>query len=121
MPISLPQMAAGIKPVTFVADTDGNTVTVIYYPGRVTEKALSAMTAFSQMSEGTAPAEITASFGDFNSMLVNLIESWDVFEDMEQTIMFPLDAKRFAELPFGFRMSVLTTILQDIRPEAGAA
>ena len=121
MPISLAQMAANTKSVTFTTDQDGNTATIVYFPGKVTEKAISAMTAFASMGEGSAPADVAATFGDFNSMLVNLIKSWDVYDDAEQTIMFPLEAKRFAELPFAFRMQVLTSILQDIRPEAGAA
>lgn len=121
MPISLAEMAADTRPVTFAADSKGNTVTLIYYPGRVTEKAISTLSAFSSMQEGAAAADISASFGNFNSMLTNLIASWDVYEDEAQTVMFPLDAKRFAELPFSFRMAVLTAIMQDIRPEAAAA
>ena len=49
--------------------------------------------------------------------LAHLIKSWDVYDDEAQTVMFPLDPKRLAELPLTFRIQVISAILKAIRPE----
>lgn len=114
MPLSLSKMATNTASVTFCFGSDP--VTVTYYPGKVTEKALADLQAMSHLADDT----IVDGFGAFNAMLAGLIKSWDVFEDDEQTQMFPVDATRFSELPFAFRMQVLQAIMQDIRPETMA-
>ncbi len=117
MSISLPQMAANTATVTFPADEQGNTVTVVYYPGRVTESAISSIEAIETAGGTTA----LAAFSGFNEMLVSMIKSWDVYDDAAETVMFPLDAKRFRELPIPFRMAVFQAIIGHIRPESAAA
>ncbi len=57
-------------------------------------------------------------FQSLNQVLAELIKSWDVFEDDEQTVMFPLTPDRLAELPIPFRMAVLNAVLEDIRPNS---
>lgn len=112
MPISLPQIANNSAVVRLTYNQD--TIAVTYYPGRVTEKALVAAQAFG----GTNAAEVLAGFVSFNEMLATLIKDWDVYEDEAQTVMFPIEAARFAELPFAFRMAVFNAIMEDFRPEA---
>ena len=113
MPVSASQLAANTAHIKFSIGED--TVTVFYYPGRITEKAIAQMQGFSQMSEST----LLSGFADFNTMLAHLIQSWDVLDDsVEPPVMFPLEAKRLAELPIGFRLQVITEIMNDIRPEA---
>ncbi len=111
MPITLAKIASNTATVSFAYGTDS--VNIVYYPGRVTEKSIAVLNSFDNMdAKGLAEG-----FATFNETLAHLIKSWDVFDDMEQTIMFPLDPARLAELPVAFRVQVLSVILGDIRPE----
>ena len=114
MPISLKTLASSSASVTF--PYAGDSVTVVYYPVRVTEKTIAQMQVFVESDE----ANIGPGFASFNDVLVHLVKSWDVYEDEAQTVMFPLEAERLADLPIAFRMSVLNAIMGDIRPEAMA-
>jgi hypothetical protein len=114
MPISLRKIAANTAQVTFQAgESPDETVTITYYPGRVTEQFFTAFQVFQGQD-----ADVLAGFEDFNKSLASVIEKWDVYEDDEQTQMFPLDPSRFGELPIGLRMQAYAAISGDIRPEA---
>lgn len=115
MPLSLSQIAANTASVTF--PFAGESITVTYYPARVTEKTIAQMQAFANANETT----IGSGFAAFNDILVHLIKAWDVYEDEEQTVMYPLEVERLAELPIAFRMKVLEAIMGDISPEAIAS
>ncbi len=112
MPISFAQIATNTAQLTI--QVGEHPVTITYYPGHVTEKTLSA---FSGMTAGSDQQAMAAGFASFNQMLVHLIHSWDVFEDDAETVMYPIDADRFADLPLGFRMQVFNAILENLRPE----
>lgn len=112
MPVTLSKIATNTATVKFSLGED--TVQVTYYPGRVTEKCFTVVATLEHMDQST----LQAGFANFNEMLTHLIKEWDVYEDAEQTIMFPIDAKRFAELPFQFRVQLFHEIMRDIRPEA---
>lgn len=110
MPISLSKIANNEASTSFQYGEDK--ISLKYYPGRVTEKLFAQMLAFSSMDESS----ILTQFADFNAMLCRLIKSWDVYEDDEQTVMFPLDPERLAELPFAFRIGCISAITGDMRP-----
>lgn len=112
MPVSLAQLARNTASVTFPVGEE--TVLVNYYPARVTERVVSRMLALQSLSEENA----VAGFAEFNQILATLIESWDVYEDDEQTKMFPLDAERLSDLPIFFRVRAIQAIVGDMRPEA---
>lgn len=126
MPVTLAKIASNTASVTIRVGDD--TVTIVYYPSRVTEKIFTQLQAFSSMDE----SNVTASFETLNEILAGkvqkddegkitigqgLIKSWDVFEDERQRHMFPIDPRRFPDLPLPFRLQVLKAILGDIRPE----
>jgi hypothetical protein len=115
MPLSLSQIAANTASVTF--PYAGESITVTYYPARVTEKTIAQMQAFVNTDE----ANVVSGFATFNDVLVHLIKAWDVYEDEEQTVMYPLEVGKLAELPIAFRMAVLEAIMGDISPEAIAS
>ena len=115
MPITLAKIASNTADLTFGWGDD--TVSLTYYPGRVTEKVLADMQAIGRLSDASDEAAMMQSFTDFNEMLASLIKSWDVYEDDAQTVMFPLEAERLQELPFFFRMACIQSIIGDIRPE----
>ncbi|MGH2505952.1 MAG: hypothetical protein ACRDHZ_00805 [Ktedonobacteraceae bacterium] len=112
MPITLSKIASNSAHVAF--SYGGDSVNLVYYPGRVTEKIFLQLQSFASMKE----EGIASGFAAFNATLVNLIKSWDVFEDDEQATMFPLEADRLAELPFAFRVACIQTMVADMRPNA---
>lgn len=114
MPVSLAKIANNTANVAIqVSEDPADVANITYYPGRVTERVFAALQSFGHLDENN----IAAGFEEFNKTLANLIKSWDVFEDEAQTVMFPIDASRFTELPFAFRMDVVNAIMGDIRPE----
>ena len=123
MPVTLSQIANNTASVTFTikleaedGTTAEETVHVVYFPARITEKTFAQLQAMASMTEET----IGSGMASFNSVLASLIKSWDVYEDAAQTVMFPLVPDRLAELPIVFRTQVISAILADIRPEAMA-
>src|SRR6266536_2385582 len=111
MPITLHKIANNTATVTIKWGED--TSTIVYYPGRVTEVVFARLNAFASMDMST----IEAGFSDYNKMLANLIQSWDLYEDEDEQVMFPIDPTRFPELPVGFRGEILQAIMGDLRPE----
>jgi hypothetical protein len=123
MPVSFSQIVANTAEITVPitlrderGETSTETVKVVYYPGRITEKIILRLQGFADI-EATHIAESVQSI---NPIMANLVKSWDVYEDEAKTQMFPLDAERLADLPVMFRTKILTAIMQDFRPEADA-
>lgn len=112
MPVSLAKIANNTANVAVQASSDpADVANITYYPGRITERVFAAMDSFGHLDENN----LTAGFKEFNETLANLIKTWDVFEDEAQMVMFPIDAARFPELPFSFRMGIVDAIMGDIR------
>src|SRR5437879_3249359 len=99
MPVTFRQIANNTASVTLQLGAD--TVTIVYYPNRLTDKLI---------------AEINDGITKDNEMLEQLIQSWDVYEDDEHTVMFPLS--RVNEFGFPFKQQVAEAIGQDIRPNS---
>lgn len=113
MPLSFSKIAA--KTATITLPVDEETVTVVYYPGRITEKTIAQFQAMAAMNE----SNVMDGYAGFNEALCYLIKSWDVLDDaVDPPVMFPLEPKRMAELPIGFRLQVITAIVEGINPEA---
>ena len=104
MPITLAKMAANTASITFNIGAD--TVTVVYYPGRVSDSAI---------------AKMDASADEFNQTLASLIQSWDIYEDTDQTQLLPIDADHLSALGRSYRMQIARAIVRDIRPNAETA
>jgi hypothetical protein len=110
MPVTLSKIASNTASVTLEVGED--TVTIVYFPARMTEKVFSQLQAMS----GTDEKNIHEHFDGFNQAIISMVKSWDVFEDDKEKVMFPLDKDRLGELPIFFRMQVIETIMNDIRP-----
>jgi hypothetical protein len=106
MSITIAKIAANTATCSFQWGED--TVNVEYFPSQVTESTLAEMDKLSSTVKGD--------LASFNAILLKLIKSWDVMEDAEN--MFPVDADHLAMLPLKFRMVLVRTIVQDIRPNA---
>jgi len=114
MPITLAKITSNTAEISMMVGED--TVNVTYYPGRVTEKTIAQLQGYADVN----PDHFAETVHEVNVLMASLIKSWDVYEDEAQTVMFPLDPERLAELPFMFRTKVVVAIMQDIRPEADA-
>lgn len=126
MPITFHQIASNTATVTLHVGED--TVTVVYYPGRVTEKTIKTMMSFANLEQ----SQLEEGFRSFNTVFTTLIKSWDVMEEEKvfdgpfdtvgkltgKMVMFPLRVDRLEELPVFFRVQVVNAIMEDLRPEA---
>ncbi len=103
MPVTFQQIAENTASVTIPIKNLGS-VTVEYFPNKITDKMA---------------AEIQAGNVDDNQLLMDLIKSWDIYEDDDFTIMWPL--ARMDEFGYAFKVQVGMAIIEDIRPEAMAS
>lgn len=114
MPISLTNI------VTNSADVDFNwgeeSVHITFYPGKITERTMAQLKQLSQMTSDVD--SVMAGYAALNHVLVQLIKSWDVYEDEAQSQMFPITEERLPDLPLFFRAQAAQAILGGIRPEA---
>lgn len=115
MPVNFKQIASNTATVKMTGGTLGeDTITVTYYPGRLTDNLLSSIMQLASLESGNVAG--MDGFVSLNDALCELIKSWDV---MDGDVMFPLDPKRLkADLPMPFKAEVLFAIMNDIRPEA---
>src|SRR6266516_5729883 len=97
MPVTFHQIASNTARVTLVYGA--NTITIEYYPDHLT---------------GKMRAEIEAGATTDDQVLIQLIKSWDVYEDDEQTVMFPIE--RMAEFGLKFKQRVIEAIVLDYAP-----
>ncbi len=101
MPVTFKQIASNTATVTL--QTEDGPITIVYYPNRLT---------------GKMRAEIEAGHTTDHQVLAQLIKSWDVYEDDEQTIMFPME--RMNEFGLKFMQEVALAILRDYSPNSTA-
>src|SRR5579884_2429379 len=113
MPVTLSQIAANTASVTFPVGDE--TVTIVYYPAKVTEKTFAQLQLFTNMKDEDT---ILAGFEALNEVLIGLMKSWDVYEDTAMTQMYPLTQERLSELPIVVRLQVLGAITGSFSPEA---
>jgi hypothetical protein len=114
MPISLNQIANNEASLTF--PYAGDTLTIVYYPSRLSDKMLRAI---SNKSNNDLDSTLAA-LGSMNAMLATLIKSWDFFQDDAQTIMWPLDEESLSELPLTFKQEIFLKIAEDMNPNSKA-
>lgn len=102
MPIKASQMATNTIETTI--DYEGDTVKVVFYPNKVTNKAI---------------AQLDGDIAGFDATLAELIKEWDVLED--DGSMFALNPESLATLSFPFRVKVARGIMEAIRPNSQTA
>jgi hypothetical protein len=98
MPVTFSQIANNTAKVTIQIPNLGP-VTIEYYPNKLTDKYV---------------ADLQAGNVDDNHLLIDLIKSWDIYEDKEFTVMWPLE--RMDEFGYGFKVDVAMAIVEDLRP-----
>ncbi len=96
---------------------DGIQVTISYDPGKISKK----MVLQFQKGIPSILEQLKDDVASLNEELARVITSWNIYEDVEQTIMYPLDADRLAELPLPFRLAALIAILGNTSPEVVAS
>jgi hypothetical protein len=107
MPVTFRQIAAKTAKVTLKikgdSDNDDITINIVYYPNKFTQELLARANA----------GEVTD-----KEYFPTLIKSWDVYEDEEHTVMFPLE--RIDEFGIPFMREVAEALARDMRPNLGA-
>jgi hypothetical protein len=111
MALSLVDVASDTATVTL--QVRANTLAITYYPSKITEKVFAQLQRFGSLNRD----QILDGFAALNELLVQLIKSWDFYEDAEQTVMVPLETDRLADVPLFLRVGVINAIMGDIRPE----
>ena len=97
MPVTYKQIAAKTASVTLRFGED--TITVVYYPNKFTDALV---------------AQIQAGTLTDSDLFTELIKEWDIYEDDEHTVMFPIE--RVNEFGLQFKNQLGTAIGEDIRP-----
>ncbi len=102
MPVTFNQIASNTASVTIPIENLGS-VTIVYYPNKMTDKYV---------------ADLQAGNVDDNTLLIDLIKSWDIYEDEDFTVMWPIE--RMDEFGYAFKVDIAMAIVNDLRPEAMA-
>jgi hypothetical protein len=102
MPVTFQQIASNTAKVTVQIPNLGPVI-IEYYPNKMTDKYV---------------ADLQAGNVDDNTLLIDLIKSWDIYEDADFTVMFPIE--RMDEFGYAFKVHVAMAIVNDLRPEAMA-
>jgi hypothetical protein len=114
MGLTLAKIATNTASVTL--HYGGEDIIIDYFPSRITGKMLLQMQALSTTEDSNA----SAGFTSLIETLCRLIKSWTLYEDAEETVMFPLLPDRLAELPIALISQAFNVIIADNRPEAQA-
>ncbi len=114
MALTLAKIATNTASVTL--HYSGEDILIEYFPSRITGKMLLQMQSLSRVDD----ASVDSGFSSLTETLCHLIKSWTLFEDAEETVMYPLEPDRLAELPFDLISRAFTIIITDNRPEARA-
>lgn len=114
MPVSLAKIAADIAKVTLYVNDDS--LTVYYYPSKITDETIALGGVFLDLNSVQGAMSAMESL---NSLLCGLIQSWDLFEDEEQTTMVPVTPERLKSIPTLLKGKIIGAIMSDIRPEGG--
>lgn len=112
MPVTLSKMAANTASVVIPVGEDS--VTVTYYPSRVSEKVFGSLAVLADQSN----TDFVANAHALNEVLVTLVASWDVLRDDGQPV--PITMEDLPDVPLTFRGLVVNSISEDIRGNAQA-
>src|SRR5436190_23713488 len=100
MPVTFNQIASNTASVTIQIENVGP-VTIVYYPNKMTDKYV---------------ADLQAGNVDDNHLLIDLIKSWDIYEDEDFTVMVLLE--RMDEFSYAFKVQVAMAIVNGLRSVA---
>ena|SRR2546421_10694678 len=93
----------------------GDMLNIVYYPSRMTDDVF---IKFAEIDSVKTINDAKGALTNMNEMLAGMIKSWDYFVDDEQTITWPLEPDRLAELDMTFKLKCLFAIMRHVRPEA---
>jgi hypothetical protein len=97
MPVTFRQIAAKTASVTL--SLGDNTITIVYYPNKYTPEIVARSQAGTITDKEFFP---------------EMIKEWDIYEDEEHTVMFPIE--RIDEFGIPFKRAVAEAIGRDILP-----
>lgn len=99
---TLSQVSARTKSLT--VEWGSTPIKIEYKPGKLTGNLV-------------AEVEQNADVETIGTVLIDLIDTWDLTED-DGVTMFPLDIKRFGEIGLPVLTTIFYAMVTDLRPEA---
>ncbi len=112
MALTLAKIARNIAVV--VLHYSGEDIVIEYYPSRITGKMLVEMQALAEVEQSKA----SAGFTSLIETLLLLIKSWTIFEDEDETVMYPLTPESLAALPISLISQTFQAVVGDARPNS---
>lgn len=114
MPVTLSQIAANTATVKLPVGDDA--INIVYYPSFATDETYLLLENLQSDDQST----ITETLNTLNSLLLDLIKSWDLYENDGVTLV-PLSKERFGGLQIGIKSEILQAIMSDMRPKSPPA
>jgi len=115
MPISHSQAVSNEAIVTL--EIYGGQLNLVYYPSKITDEFLIKFGELESIQNAKTAEEAKERLKKASELMVDVMKSWDYFEDDEQTKMWPLTVESLAKLDFVLKMQCIYAIMRHMRPE----
>lgn len=115
MPISHSQAVSNEAVAT--VNIYGGQLNLVYYPSKITDEFLLKFAELETIQNSKTAEEAKRKLSKASELMVDVMKSWDYFEDDEQTKMWPLTVESLAKLDFVLKMQCLYSIMRHMRPE----
>jgi len=114
MPLSFAKMVTNLATVTMDFGDTGS-LNIVYHPALITQDRMLIGSTFDDAKTTQATKDALAAL---NTAIVDVVASWDFYEDAEETILVPLTVERISQLPMVLRGEIYGAIVRDVRPNA---
>lgn len=108
--VSLSKLAS--KTAEIIVEFEEGDLNIVYYPSRITTSMII------QAEDIRASNDDVKSLVFSSEILSKIIKSWDLYEDEEQTEMFPLTKEKIQELPLDVLQKIIVDVMRAMNPEA---
>ncbi|SRR6266566_923505 len=115
MPVSHSQ--AQKDEATATTEAYGGQLKLVYYPSRITDEFLIGFSELESIASAKTVEDAKRCISKASELMIYVMKSWDYFEDDAQTVMWPLEPDRLAQLEFPLKMKCLYAIMRHMRPE----
>jgi len=114
MPLSFAKMVTNLATVTMDFGDTGS-LNITYHPALITQDRMLIGSTFDDAKTTQATKDALAAL---DTAIVDVVASWDFYEDAEETILVPLTVERISQLPMVLRGEIYGAIVRDVRPNA---
>lgn len=114
MPLSYAKIVANVATVALDFG-DGDVLNISYHPAMITQARL---LIGAHLEDAKTTEEVERALDALDNAIVDVVASWDFYEDAAQTVMYPITAERISQLPMTLRGDIYGAIVKDVRPNA---